>query len=271
MENKYFCKSFENLASFHAYLNGTPYSKTFAGRSHDSVTGTRAFTGTDSYEAAEKLLIEGDAESAAKIYKAVNIKIKQTAGAGTKMRRFSSVCGGAVNVPATLVGLPKSMYNTKKIHFENGSKVLTICYNNNASSCVSVDEKVNASAALVAAVVELENRGYRINLYASCSAYNGHEYCANFVKVKDSGQYMDLLKMSYPLVNPSFQRRHAFRFRETMPGLSRGWVGGYGCSVTDSATVATLAKEAGLNLKKIVTYYEIDGKTPAEIVDKILS
>ena len=271
MENKYFCKSFENLTAFHAYLSSTPYNTAFSGRSHDSETGTRSFTGTDSYDAAEKLLIEGDAESAAKIYRAVNVKIKRTAGAGTRTRRFSSVCGGAVNVPATLVGLPKSMYNLKKEHFETGSKVLTICYNNNASSCVSVDEKVNASAALVAAVVELENRGYRINLYASCSAYQGHEYCANFVKVKDSGQYMDLLKMSYPLVNPSFQRRHAFRFRETMPGLSRNWVGGYGCSVTDSATVATLAEKAGLNLKKIVTYYEIKGLEPAKIVDMILS
>lgn len=272
----FYCKSFPNLATFYAYLDGAPANEKFSGRRLESETGTRSFTGTESYFQANEFLLRGDADSAEMIKKALLTKVKRAAGTGTKNRQINAVCGGHVNVPAMLVGLPKSMKRTEKIHYQNGSKVLSICYNNNASAGYSAKDKAEVSAALVSAVMALENKGYRINLYASCAAYEplrggGREYVANFVKVKDSGQYMDLKKLAYPLVNPSFQRRHAFRFRETMPGLKGGWPGGYGYSVTDSDTVGKLAKEAGLNIKKIVTFYELEGMDAEKIAERLLS
>ena len=270
-----FSKSFANLDEFRRYLETAPVNKT-AFYSLHSETQTEQFTGTRSYTAADLLLRDGDEENAKKLRAAVGTGVNSAPWDGTRVRRFSAVCGGVANVPATVLGLPKSMIRTQKITYKD-SKVISLIYNISIDCTVKSDEINKVSAALVSAVLGLEKKGYRINLYVCECAYRGagrnKETLAGFIRIKDSGQYMDLKKMSYPLVNPSMLRRHFFAYTERVPGLTpaRSWQDTYGTPIRDAAEVTDLAKSAGLRAGKVVSFYDIRHKGTDEIIKAVLS
>ena len=61
------------------------------------------------------------------------------------------------------------------------------------------------------------------------------------VKIKDAGQYFDGLRVAYPLVNPSFLRRHIFAVLERMPEIYL--TGSYGIVMSDSDAVKYVPKD----------------------------
>lgn len=266
-------KTFSNLDGLRAYLDTAPENQVFKGRDCGSFTGSERFTGTESYEAANVLLRDGDEKSAAALKTATAARVK-TLGEGRRTRRYASVCGGAASVPAALMGLPKSMIRTEKVTYKD-SKVLNVCYNGSASYDISADELKDTAAALMGALMGLEKNGYRVNLYvyfgSECSARGGHyDTCNMFVRIKDSAQYLDIKKTAYPLVNPSMLRRHFLRFVETAPGLKNLYFSiGHGSPISDAGLVDTAAKNAGLHLKKIVSFYELRGLNTAAIMSKL--
>ena len=266
--NYNFVKCFANLDGLRRYLETAPKTNLFAYTEH-SRTGSRAFTGTDSYEEADNLLRDGDTERAKRLTACIATGLK-TGNDGTRARRYNHVCGGTVNVPAVLMGLPKSMINLQKIQYKN-SKVLSFVYSNAIDCSVGESEISEVSARLVCAVLGLEKKGYRVNLYSCICIEDGHERTGLFLRIKDSGQYMDTKKLAYPLINPSMLRRHAFRFIETAPGLTRsGWTAYYGHPVRDAYTITELAKEAGLTAKKVVTFYDIRRMSAPQIMEYLL-
>lgn len=264
-----FSKSFQNLDALRRYLDTAANSKLFA-NTNESRTGSEKFTGTASYQAANEMLRDGDAENASKLKAAAGSGLKAASGDGQRVRHYSAVCGGSVNVPNMLMGLPKSMIATKKVIYKD-SKVLSLIYNASIDCKVKADEINKVSAYLVNAIMGLEKKGYRVNLYVMHASTRGNEKCAAFVRIKDSGQYMDVKKMAYPLVNPSMLRRHYFRFLETVPGLKDPlWLYTYGRPVMEKETALDLAKEAGLNVKKIVSFYDIRKMTSPEMMRFVL-
>lgn len=262
-------KTFSNLDGFRAYLDSATENEVFSGRPCGSRTGSAKFAGTDSYESANLLLRDGDTKNAAALKAAAAAHIK-TLGDGVRTKRYNAVCGGVANVPATLMGLPKSMIRTQKVTFKD-SKVLTICYNGTAAAHVDKNDLRDTAARLMSALVGLEKNGYRVNLYVYMGSRRGDDSCNMFVRIKDSGQYMDLKKAAYPLINPSMLRRHYLRFVETAPGLkNREFYCGHGSVIDDPAAVESAAKAAGLTLKKIVSFEELRGiKTAAAIMEKL--
>lgn len=265
-------KTFSNLDGLRAYLDTAPENQVFKGRRCGSHTGSEEFSGTESYEAANVLLRDGDEKSAAALKTATAAHVK-TIGEGKRTRRYNAICGGAVNVPAALLGLPKTMIRTEKVSYKD-SKVLNVCYNGGASYDISANELKDTAAALMGALMGLEKNGYRVNLYvffgSKASASRGYDTCNMFVRIKDSAQYLDLKKTAYPLVNPSMLRRHFLRFIEVAPGLTnKRFTIGYGAPVTDSDTIKNAANNAGLHLKKIVSFYELRWLDTAAIMSKL--
>lgn len=265
-------KTFSNLDGLRAYLDTAPENDVFKGRDCGSYTGSEKFTGTESYRAANDLLRDGDDKNAAALKAATAARVK-TLGEGKRTRRYNSICGGAANVPAALLGLPKTMIRTEKVSYKD-SKVLNICYNGSASCDIEADELKDTAAALMGALMGLERNGYRVNLYvyfgSKASVPRGYDTCNMFVRIKDSAQYLDLKKTAYPLVNPSMLRRHFLRFVEVAPGLKNkcfSW--GHGSPISDAGSVDTAAKNAGLHLKKIVSFYELRGLNTSEIISKL--
>ena len=106
-----------------------------------------------------------------------------------------------------LSGVPENMLAVRKEAYKN-TKIINIVYNVTAGYSVEADEIIEVSAKVASAIKTLEKNGYRVNLYLACiCGVNSKTVCIT-VKTKDSGQYFDTLRAAYPLVNPSFLRRH---------------------------------------------------------------
>lgn len=189
------------------------------------------FTATKSWDEAQDLLAHGDEKTMRKIEQ-VNVEYKKTTSTTLRTRQFRATHGFMPCVPAYLANSPRAMIFAKKTR-PVGTKVLTIIVSSTLCSSVRAEDIAAASAKILSAISAIETRGYRTNLhiYSIVETPNTKNIYAFLMKIKDSGTYFDKLKMAYPLANPSFLRRHSFRYLETCDLLSEeddlysyGWV-----------------------------------------------
>ena len=265
MEKVIFNK-FNSVEEFSNWLQVTPQTakgKEFNASNEISRSNTE-FTGTESFDVAQKLLKYGDKVNADKIAATIR-KIKaQGKGNETRNKLYNSPCGFMPIVPKVLAGDPQNMLAIKKQRY-NSTKVLNIAYNV-AVDCTRTTEDLIKTAAKVANVIaSLEKNGYRVNLYAySCGRDLKHNYYSLLVKIKDSGKYLDTLRIAYPLVNPSFYRRHIFGYMERLKGFNLNST--YGKIVDEDGCKECLPINACY-----LSYYLCSGKTEQEIEKMIES
>ena len=265
MEKVIFNK-FNSVEEFSNWLQVTP--QTAAGKKFDysneiSKSNTE-FTGTESFEEAQHLLKYGDKVNADKITATIR-KIKaQGKGNATRNKLYNSPCGFLPIVPKVLAGEPENMLAIKKQRY-NSTKVINIAYNV-AVDCTRTTEDLIETAAKVANVIaSLEKNGYRVNLYAySCGRDLRFNYYSLLVKIKDSGKYLDTLRIAYALVNPSFYRRHVFGYMERLKGFNLNST--YGIIVPEEDCKECLHINACY-----LSYYLCSGKTEQEIAKYIES
>jgi hypothetical protein len=105
-------------------------------------------------------------------------------------------------------------------------RVINVIYGCNTRYEASVEEIAKVSARVVSCIMSLERKGYRVNLFASNVAKEGRDTTGFLVKLKDSGQHIDTLKMAFPLLSASWNRRFGFRFR-----VMCGWRSSMGSSL----------------------------------------
>ena len=215
MEKVIFNK-FNSVEEFSNWLQVTPQTskgKEFDASNEISKSNTE-FTGTESFDVAQKLLKYGDKVNADKIAATIR-KIKaQGKGNETRNKLYNSPCGFMPIVPKVLAGDPQNMLAIKKQKYTS-TKVLNIAYNVAVSCSITVTELTETAAKVANVIASLEKNGYRVNLYAyACGRDLKNNYYSLLVKIKDSGKYLDTLRIAYPLVNPSFLRRHLFAYLE---------------------------------------------------------
>lgn len=207
---------FEKFESLDEFSRALKSRKTYSKYEASHKNGNAKWYGTESYEEADNLMKFGDKDKA-NIFNAEMRKIKISVGGYTRQSEiYRSRQGFVPDIPSYLAGHPNNMFNVRT-NIKKNSKVLTICYNVGCSYAVTT-ETIIKNATLVARLIStLEKQGYRVNLYVSCCAKNENkniEICAVSVKVKDSGKPLDTLRLAYPLINPSFFRRHIFAYLE---------------------------------------------------------
>ena len=265
MEKVIFNK-FDSVEEFSNWLQVTP--QTAKGKEFDASNTiskyNTEFTGTESFDVAQKLLKYGDKVNADKITATIR-KIKaQGKGNETRNKLYNSPCGFMPIVPKVLAGDPQNMLAIRKERY-NSTKILNVAYNV-AVDCTRTTEDLIKTAAKVANVIaSLEKNGYRVNLYAySCGRDLKNNYYSLLVKIKDSGKYLDTLRIAYALVNPSFYRRHIFGYMERLKGfyLNRS----YGKIVNEDGCKECLPINASY-----LSYYFCSGKTEEEIAKYIES
>lgn len=268
MKKRYFSKSFASLDAFAGYLDGAEVQGMFLEeRRQASRTNTEKFTTTSSYEEAADLLKFGDAKNAGRLSAGVSVPGAVTES--IRARRVRCVAGSSVNVAAALAGRPKSMY--KLVRRSVPAKVVNIAYNANIPYTVPASEIVRVASRLASVLLSLEKSGYQVNLYSAVAVYKDSEAVGLFVRVKSAGQYLDVTRLAYCLVNPSFLRRSFFRFVETLPGLSEpGWVGSYGCTNIDASDVSALAAAAGLAGSRVLSFDDVRRLDEAGIAAAVL-
>ena len=266
MEKVIFNK-FDSVEEFSNWLQVTP--QTAAGKkfdySNEMSKSNTEFTGTESFAEAQSLLKYGDKVNADKIAATIR-KIKANGkGNATRNSLYNSPCGFMPIVPKVLAGDPQNMLAIRKERY-NSTKVLNIAYNV-AVDCTRTTEDLIETAAKVANVIaSLEKNGYRVNLYSfSCGIGKRNTAFSLLVKIKDSGKYLDTLRIAYPLVNPSFLRRHLFAYLERVENYIL-W-NGYGIPLDDDVA----QKYIPLRKYSYLSYYLCCGMTEEEIAKYIES
>lgn len=262
---KYFIKTFANLDTFSKFIEEAPVNRDVFRGTLESETGSRRFTGTESFDEAKTLLRDGDEKNAKRV---INVTAPGKISAkDIRPRRERSYYGGAVNIGAVVTGRPKTMY--RNVMQKTDTKVLTFVYNTSVSCTVTASDIATTAANLMSAICGIEKRGYRVNLYAGKISTDGKECFAALVKVKDSKTYMDRKKMAYPLINPSMNRRHMFAALERSDVTRGSWSWGYGyCASKEDATEAV--KRAGIDARAVVSYWDLCSMDAAGIINYLL-
>lgn len=270
-------KKFSGTGELSRFLADAVVQPAFAGRaqSHGSFTeDNESYTRwakTNTYEEADNLLLYGCKELQKKIEKAGVAQLRLSLNSYTTKRRIvSSVVGFAANVPAYLAGTPNSMINIRQ-HKEK-QRVLSFMYNTSVSASVSASHIIEAAAKVVSAIMIIEAGGVRVNVWAGeAFSEGGQPDCLWLCKIKEAGQRMDTLKMSYPLAHPSMLRRQWFRLLETTEGVPSSYVDGYGAPITSERRCMQTLKNAGVNnIQRALCYSEVEYKTPEEIAKMLV-
>lgn len=265
MEKVLFNK-FNSVEELSSWINTTPQTKKgkeFSVSTEVSPQRTE-FTGTESFEVADNLMKFGDKENAENINATIR-KIKaQGKGNETRNSLYNSPCGFLPIVPKVLAGDPQNMLAIRKQTYKS-TKVLNIAYNVAVSCSITTDDMIKTAAKVANVIASLEKNGYRVNLYAyACGMDIKSNYYSLLIKIKDSGKYLDTLRIAYPLINPSFFRRHIFGYMERLKGfyLNRS----YGKIVNEEGCKERLPINASY-----LSFYNCKGKTEQEITKMIES
>ena len=208
---KDFLEKFESISEFQRAINTRKVDRFYKNRM-SSVNGGKEFTGTESYEEAESLLLYGDKSIAAKLVECNGKRMNEA----KKNTIYNSPVGFVPNIPNYLLGRPDNMFSVKTQTYKS-CKVLNVCVNAITKCVVESEDILAFNKKLLNVVYTLEKRGYRLNLYVGATLYfectNNVGAC--FIKVKDSGKLLNVTNVAYPLCNASFLRRHFFKWVET--------------------------------------------------------
>lgn len=213
---------FDSLQSFSETINSRPTNKPFKDYYGDSPLSMREgdwhtkFSGTESFAEADKLMLKGDYESLKKL-KEVNLPtaIKRDSVYKTQVRK--SVCGSLPNVPLYLRGVPTNMLDFRKTKVPG--RTVNMIVNNAVNSGESAENIARAGALIAASVKDIEEKGIRVNLYIvkTLKGESSKDKIALVIRLKKAESPLNMLNIAYALINPSFNRRHCFRFLETIP------------------------------------------------------
>lgn len=173
----------------------------------------KEWTGVATYDEALALLRDGYTP----VIDAFKSELNKVTAYGPRFAFENNVHGFAPIVPLVLKGIPTCMYNMTMRTIK--AKVLDICYDMGITGGFSPEQVLEAGKTVLGAVLELERLGYRINLYAVQRHFDRGEKALDFmcVKVKSSNTPLDLKRMSYPLIHPSFFRVIGFDWQSKSP------------------------------------------------------
>ena len=271
--NNFIFRKYNTVGEFAKHLENAYFQKAFEKHvQHGGSQGSRfSFYGTKDYKEADRLLLFGDKKLQKKIEEAgvytTRMRLKYQAN---KKQVYSSVVGFAPNVPAYIAGAPNSMINQRQIKARQ--RVVTIMYNASVSCCVSADDIINATAQMISAIMLVEAAGIRVNVYVGeiCESTGDRQRFGWLLRIKDSGQKIDTLKMSYPLAHPSMLRRHGFKLLETTPGVSSDFEANYGMPINSEKVSFEFLKTAGVNnIQRVLSFGTICGKNAEDIAKMI--
>ena len=220
------CRYFDTLKEMRAYIDNTPpMLENVIKNYRHSEEGSKRFTGTENMNEANEMMTAGYPEG---IKELRTIKAKPSRNG--QMEIYRSFQGFTPSVGDVVAGNPLNMLNARQ-SVKTSCKVVDVVLGAAFSCGWETADIMKEAKKAVQAVMTAENNGYRVNLYVCFSgAYFGakrvkENTCDVLVKIKGANQKLDLLRVSYPVVHPSFLRRHIFAVYERSVELNRG----YGC------------------------------------------
>ena len=212
---------------------------------HSSRDGDEDFAGMPLDDALHALT-DGLPEAADKLKRELNRFKAQTSGQITQRRPINYYNGHSPNVPAAIIGLPKSMRKVTKTPAK--VKTVTLFYNSSSNCNVRAETLESAGTAVLQLAYWLELNGYRVKFVLTpYLATEDDETAVCNILLKDFRQPLDILKLSFSITSVSMFRRLGFRWLETVPNLQNSWAWGYGRQVTDKRKALEKLQKTGQN------------------------
>lgn len=245
MANKLYYESFSDIYRFMDTIgkraNNDKFGNSSQKESRDNWAGTRT------YAEAETKFANGLPEVAEKMKAALTQFTAKANIVTTKRTPRSYYYGYAPNIPAAIIGLPKSMYQVQRV--PQKTKTIGLLWNSCQNCSVDASTLQSAGESVLKLVYMLECKGYRVQL--DCVPFSCTESGRDFVAVinlKQYAQHMDILKLTFPVTSPAMFRRFGFKWAETIPNVTGGHVYGYGSNLGKTKLLQVLEKQ-GYNIK----------------------
>lgn len=238
--------NFSDVFAFREAIQSRPNNEVMRGENASS-KGKRDFAGMPLND-AYKALTDGIPEAAENLKRDLK-KFQAKAATNIPQRRpINYYNGHSPNVPAAIIGLPKSMRKTVKT--PSKIKTVTLYYNSSENAGTSAETLEKSGAAVLQLVYWLELNGYRVKFcLVPYLAESGDENAVCNVLLKDFRQPLDILKLSFSITSVSMFRRLGFRWLETVPNITeRSWSFGYGHQISDKDECLELLRKTGQNV-----------------------
>ena len=268
MKTKIFNR-FESISEFTDYLSANvPQSGFYPDDASHAVTPRGkdfAYFGTKSFEEADNMLNFGD-DKLAKMLQAELLDVENQETEQEITQTFDlDVCGFFPDVAAYLSGDPCNMVTVVDT-FADKEKVLNIIWQNDAHAKIKAKEIQECAARVINVILGLEKLGYKINLYYGHSSRDDdYNTIGALVKIKNSDEYIDTLRLAYPLVSASMKRRHMFSYLEKTPGVPVGFCWAYGKPIK-----ITEAYHEQIEGMTVINFMDFKNKSCDNIKDYIL-
>lgn len=184
---------------------------------HDMADGNlggedKKWCGVDSYEQALEYLEKGYQPVVDKLKFAIKANFS---GQGKRISFHNDIVGYAPVVPLAIMGVPNAMVNSHMKQIK--AKVVDVYYDGVFGCGVSSDKIIATGSKVIAMILQLEQQGYRFNLY-QVQSYSDEDDCDMMtVKLKDAAQPLDLKRISFPLTHTGFFRVIGFDWYSKTP------------------------------------------------------
>ena len=172
----------------------------------------KEWCGVDSYEQALEYLEKGYQPVVDQLKFAIKANLS---GQGKRISFHNDIVGYAPIVPLAIMGVPNAMVNSHIKQIK--AKVVDVYYDGAFGCGVSSDKIMSTGAKVIAMILQLEQQGYRFNLY-QLQSYSDSKSCDMMtVKLKDAAQPVDLKRISFPLTHTGFFRVIGFDWYSKTP------------------------------------------------------
>lgn len=168
--------------------------------------------GVASLEEAQEMLRTGYQPTVDKMKSGIKANVQ---GQSKRISFSNDVVGFAPIVPLALQGVPNSMLNSTMKPIK--AKVLNVFYEIGSSWSVDKEKIIEAGEKVLAAIMELEMQGYKFNLYATQSYWDGESCDMLCTKIKSSNTPLDLKRISFPLTHTAYFRVIGFDWYSRTP------------------------------------------------------
>lgn len=197
------------------------------GHADHSATKERAWSGFPTWELAKDAYLNGIQSVCDKLNEATRAYRAKCNAESIRKQNELYYNGFAPNVARAIIGHPKAMMRRTKINIP--SKGINLIWCSNVACDVEAKDIENAGICVFKAIYRLESLGYRVSLVNACfSSESNGEKAVCVVRLKESGQHLDTLKLSFPLGSASMFRRFGFRWLETAPSITKSFHSTYG-------------------------------------------
>lgn len=221
-KNQVILESFDSITEFTDINNSRPNTKEMKYKDSSS-SGSKSFTGTSSFEEADLLLRNGYVEGV----KELSSKVKAFATNTSKPKTNYRPVGSSPSVGRFLSGNPNCMRHTQRVKVE--TPCVKVFVNCSYSHFYSTNQIISHGVVVFDAIQKLESKGIRTEIHIVQIVENNSHIAVATIKIKDGAEKLNLTKCTYPMIHPSWLRRHVLKWFETTPACDfRGFNYGYG-------------------------------------------